>query len=64
MSYPMELDEYPDNQLQHELDRRAKLRRLGCCGYCGRTSDAHHAAPCRFWANRERAAVAAAKGTT
>ena len=37
MSYPKDLDEYTDNELTHELQRRMRLRERGLCDYCGRT---------------------------
>ena len=34
MSYPMDLDEYADNALTKEMDRRYKARDSGVCDYC------------------------------
>ncbi len=36
VSYAYTLDEYPEEQLRAELDRRARLRAAGLCDYCGR----------------------------
>lgn len=36
MSYPRDLDEFEEIELQKELDRRLKLRQSGRCDYCGR----------------------------
>jgi hypothetical protein len=39
VSYPRGLDDYSDEELLAELDRRAKARALGKCDYClGRDS--------------------------
>lgn len=35
MSYPKDLDEYPDHALKAELQRREKNRLDGLCDYCG-----------------------------
>jgi len=35
MSYPMDLDEYTDAELETELRSRANLNRRGRCSYCG-----------------------------
>lgn len=42
MSYPKDLDDYSDEALQGELDRRERCRQKGKCDYCGksRTSEA------------------------
>lgn len=45
MSYPRDLDEYDTEELQTELERRAKLRKKGLCSYCKR---AVTASACRF----------------
>ena len=39
MSYPKGLDEYTEDELQAELDRRANLQSCGVCDYCGRAPD-------------------------
>jgi hypothetical protein len=36
VSYPKDLDEYTDEQLREELERREKATESGLCGYCGR----------------------------
>jgi hypothetical protein len=36
MSFPLDLDEIPDLQLQAEIVRRAMLGAKGRCTYCGR----------------------------
>ncbi len=36
MSYAYTLDEYPEEQLRAELDRRERLQASGLCDYCGR----------------------------
>lgn len=36
MSYQKELDEYTDEQLQEEIQRRISLNAIGCCTYCNR----------------------------
>jgi hypothetical protein len=45
MGYLMDLDEYSDEQLKEELERRRKLAKKGLCTYCGRSVDAP---TCRF----------------
>lgn len=45
MSYPRDLDEYDDEDLQEELDRRAELKKKGLCTYCKRKVTA---SACRF----------------
>ncbi len=35
MSYAYTLDEYPEEQLRAELDRRERLQASGLCDYCG-----------------------------
>lgn len=35
MSYPKDLDEYTEAQLQEELARREDVRAQGRCDYCG-----------------------------
>lgn len=42
MSYPKDLDEYSNKELQDELDRRAKYAKQGKCTYC------RHLYTCRF----------------
>lgn len=39
MSYPKDLDEYSEEDLDAELKRRADLRLKGLCDYCGRHRD-------------------------
>lgn len=34
MSYPRDLDEYSDDELEAERQRRVKLRARGQCPYC------------------------------
>lgn len=51
MSYPRGLDEYSDDELRSELDRRDRARRAGRCDYCGGwlgqpTASGHES--CRF----------------
>ena len=36
MSFPKDLDEYAETELQDELVNRAKARTKGVCDYCGR----------------------------
>ena len=36
MSYPKDLDEYTDEQLVKELQRRGFHREAGNCSYCGK----------------------------
>lgn len=36
MSYPMDLDDYSDERLGEELQRRYGCRQSGTCDYCGR----------------------------
>lgn len=36
MSYPKELDEYTDEELEKEIQRRAKLNNEGKCTYCNK----------------------------
>lgn len=46
MSYPRDLDEMSADELQDELNRRAKLKDQGLCTYCERPLNA--LPPCRF----------------
>ncbi len=46
MSYPLNLDEYTEEQLKKELDRRAKTRAKGKCDYCERKIGSKQA--CKF----------------
>jgi hypothetical protein len=46
MSYPVDLDEYDEERLRGEIDRRRKLRAQGLCDYCERRQDATPA--CKF----------------
>lgn len=52
MSYPIDLDEYTDRQLNDEIVRRAKLKAEGRCDYCGRLGDMP---TCRFTERHSRA---------
>lgn len=36
MSYPRDLDEFEEHELQGELERRQKLREQHKCDYCGK----------------------------
>ena len=36
MSYPKDLDDYSDETLQQELNRRERARQKGKCDYCGK----------------------------
>lgn len=45
MSYPKDLDEYDDEELMEELDKRAVRRKRGICDYCGQKFEAPS---CRF----------------
>ena len=45
MSYPTGLDEFPEERLVAELERRADLRKQGLCDYCGREE---FTSPCKF----------------
>lgn len=45
MGYRRDLDEYSDEELVQELNRREALRAIGKCDYCQRASNT---APCRF----------------
>lgn len=45
MSYPRDLDEYDDEELKEELERRAELVKKKLCTYCERKVTA---AACRF----------------
>jgi hypothetical protein len=36
LSYPLDLDEVPEDQLRAEVERRRQLRIAGLCDYCGR----------------------------
>jgi hypothetical protein len=57
VSYPKDLDEYTDAQLDAEITRRARLAQKGLCTYCGQPSAAD---PCKF---PERHSVRAPVGT-
>ncbi len=46
MSYTKELDEYTDEALYRELNRREVEREKGNCSYCLRSFDDKN--PCRF----------------
>lgn len=50
MSYPKDLEEYSDEQLEKELKRREVLRRAGWCSYCMNriSSDANPTNSCRY----------------
>lgn len=39
MTYPKDLDEYDDEALQGELNRRREALARGICPYCGRRGD-------------------------
>lgn len=52
MSYHIDLDEYDEQQLRNELDRRKALRDKGLCDYCQRNGGTK---PCKF---RHRHSVA------
>jgi hypothetical protein len=45
MSYPRDLDEYTDAELEAERVRRVKQRDHGLCPYCGGPLDGK---PCRY----------------
>jgi hypothetical protein len=45
MSYPKDLDEYTNEELEKELRARAELRAKGICDYCGRNGAS---TPCKF----------------
>lgn len=45
MGYPKDLDEYSQEQLEHELERRRKAQEANKCDYCGRSPDQP---ACRF----------------
>lgn len=45
MTYPRSLDEYGDDELKAELERRAKLKKDGRCTYCERSTTS---SACRF----------------
>jgi len=45
MSYPRDLEEYSEVELQDELKRRQNARDHGFCDYCGRRFDTP---PCKF----------------
>jgi hypothetical protein len=51
MGYPRDLDEYEEEELRAELDRRAKLRADGKCDYCGRSI---HVPTCKFQERHRR----------
>jgi hypothetical protein len=36
MSYPCDIDEMTEKELEEELKRRARARERGLCDYCGR----------------------------
>ncbi|MGD9749416.1 MAG: hypothetical protein AB7W59_00310 [Acidimicrobiia bacterium] len=57
MGYPKDLDEYSEDQLKGELERRAGLRAKGLCDYCGRPPSEP---ACRFQ-GRHHAAIAPRK---
>lgn len=46
MGYPIDLDEYDEKDLWHEIGRRAKARIFGKCDYCGRPKG--EGRPCKF----------------
>ncbi len=45
MSYPRNIDEYPDEDLESELRRRKEARQTGLCDYCNRYANL---APCNM----------------
>lgn len=45
MSYPIDLDEYPEVKLREELQRRERLRAQGLCDYC---EQPHYLPTCKF----------------
>lgn len=45
MSYPRDLDEYSENELLEEIERRRTVRERGLCDYCGRKPTT---SPCKF----------------
>jgi hypothetical protein len=53
MSYPIDLFETPSQQLQNELDRRAKMIAQNKCPYCGVSlTDPKHG--CKYANDQER----------
>lgn len=68
MGYSKDLDEYDEQELRNELDRRRKLREQGICDYCnkdGSTSPCkfphRHSVAVQFWQaeNRRKAGIRA-----
>lgn len=50
MGYPMDLNEYSDQRIEEEYQRRQKCKAEGTCHYCGRKlSDGE---PCKLKAHR------------
>jgi hypothetical protein len=45
MGYSMDLEDYDERELNHELERRRKMREQGLCDYCARKPDT---SSCRF----------------
>lgn len=45
MGYPRMLDDYTDEELRAELDRRRRAREIGLCDYCSRSWGSP---PCRY----------------
>lgn len=45
MGYPKDLDEYNEDELARELQRRDRVRARGHCDYCDRLPSAP---PCKF----------------
>jgi len=45
VGYPKDLDEYTDNDLAHELQRRLLAKQQNLCSYCGRSGSE---SPCKF----------------
>lgn len=39
MSYPQDLEDYRDDELEQELGRRRRANASGICSYCGRRGD-------------------------
>lgn len=51
MSYPMDLDDYTDQELLTELKERAEKRAMGLCDYCGRKPTT---SPCKYPKRHQR----------
>lgn len=45
MGYPLDLDEYEEERLIEEINRRVRLQEQGLCDYCERSPDTD---PCKF----------------